>query len=401
MRTDKVIYFTETSFNRRDYQRFGVEYLIEHNINVEVWEFTSYLNPCLNKKYSPPDPIFCSVHKVISSKKEYIKKLNSLTGKEVVMCLLGFSFKHHAIYYQLSKRKILYGVQCLGILPKPETFNFIELSTWNEYKVFVHKFCNLEKVRNQLIWHFPNIFGIKAPDFYFVVGQKFLQHKLYPISKKTSIVQAHKLDYDLFLKAKEENVKPIFEREYVLFLDEFGPFHPDYIIENKEPACGTAENYYPNLNRFFSHVERTLGIPVIIAAHPTSNYENMPDYFDDRKVIRGFTVELVKHAKLILAHASTSLNFAILFNKPVIFLSQDSYKTQYKNYISMFASLFGSSIIQLSSDFPINFNDLLKINYDKYFEYREEWIKSSDSGNKKFFIEIFIEYIQGLSTANE
>ena len=39
----KVIYIIETRFNKRDYDRFGIEILKKNGFEVEVWDFTPFL----------------------------------------------------------------------------------------------------------------------------------------------------------------------------------------------------------------------------------------------------------------------------------------------------------------------------------------------------------------------
>ena len=41
----KIIYFIETPFDARDYERLGVDTLIENNFEVQVWDFTPFLYP--------------------------------------------------------------------------------------------------------------------------------------------------------------------------------------------------------------------------------------------------------------------------------------------------------------------------------------------------------------------
>lgn len=108
--------------------------------------------------------------------------------------------------------------------------------------------------------------------------------------------------------------------ETAIFLDEFIPFHSDYLYQ-KQMAPVTAERYYPLLNNFFDRVEKALDVEVIIAAHPKSWYDKLPDYFNGRRVVKGDTCQLVRGCKAVIAHSSTSVNFAVLYYKPVILIT--------------------------------------------------------------------------------
>ena len=55
-------------------------------------------------------------------------------------------------------------------------------------------------------------------------------------------------------------------------------------------------------------------------AHPRSNYEKHPELFKKYKIIKGKTIDLVKNSKLVLMHCSTSVNYAVIYKKPIIIL---------------------------------------------------------------------------------
>ena len=99
------------------------------------------------------------------------------------------------------------------------------------------------------------------------------------------------------------------------------------------------------MNNFFKLIEDQLGLEVIIAAHPRSNYENHPDYFKGRKCIRGQLVKLARECKLILAHDSTALSFASLLYKPVVFVTSSELNSSFQ----------GPSIIEMAKYFGKKF----------------------------------------------
>ena len=110
----------------------------------------------------------------------------------------------------------------------------------------------------------------------------------------------------------------IIESNYIVFLDECLPLHPDIEICNIKPM--DADVYYRELNTFFDKLELEMGLKVIIAAHPKSIIYREKDYFDGRMVIWGKTAELVRDSSLVLFHDSTSIGYAVCFNKPIVSL---------------------------------------------------------------------------------
>jgi hypothetical protein len=45
MKIAKIIYLIESPFNKRDYERFGIETFIQDGFEVYVWDFTPFLRP--------------------------------------------------------------------------------------------------------------------------------------------------------------------------------------------------------------------------------------------------------------------------------------------------------------------------------------------------------------------
>jgi len=122
-------------------------------------------------------------------------------------------------------------------------------------------------------------------------------------------------DYDNFILLKN-NVNEMSGSCYAVFLDANMPFHPDFQLLNKEYV--NPRNYFDSLNRFFGFIEKKYGVDVIIAAHPSSNYQDNP--FNGRKIVKHVTPVLVRDARFVISHHSASMNFAILNKKSIIFI---------------------------------------------------------------------------------
>jgi hypothetical protein len=77
------------------------------------------------------------------------------------------------------------------------------------------------------------------------------------------------------------------------------------------------EPYFKALNSFFDNIEKTFKSKVVIAGHPVSNYD--PSAFNGRTIIKYKANELVAHCRFALAHPSTSISYAVLHKKPLVF----------------------------------------------------------------------------------
>jgi hypothetical protein len=202
------------------------------------------------------------------------------------------------------------------------------------------------------------------------------------INNETEVVWIHTLDYDIYLDNKE-SVQD--ETKMAVFLDEYFPFHPDFIHSGTNTPV-TPEEYYPLLCKFFDYVEEDLGLKVVIAAHPRSHYDKFPDFFQGRKVIQGKTIELVKDSKLVILHCSTSMNFSVLYKKPMIFITMDGLeKSIYGGYISKFASYLRKTSINISKNSGIDLEREFFVYKEGYAKYKHDFIKMEGTEEKPFW----------------
>ena len=129
-----------------------------------------------------------------------------------------------------------------------------------------------------------------------------------------------------------------------MFLDQYLPFHPGYIQRGEKPEV-TAEKYYPAMNNLFSYLEKKFNIEVIIASHPRADYSSRNNFFGDREIIKSDSMKLVENSISVLTHYSSSISYAIIYNKPIIFLNWDTEKrgSLVKINVDSFNFKFGNS----------------------------------------------------------
>jgi hypothetical protein len=219
--------------------------------------------------------------------------------------------------------------------------------------------------------------------------------QIYPglIDSSTDILDAHSYDYDLYLGSKKQGGL----EKAIVFLDQGGPLHPDRIKSKNSFPC-SKEEYFGNLNRFFRVVEEKFSCQVIIAAHPKSDYSKMPDIFDGRKILYKQTNSLVENSMLVLASWSSAISFAVLYKKPIIFLSINTpLKHILDSQISCLASEFGKTPIHWTGKESIDWANELKVNEELYSKYLSAYIKKPDSPEKLTW-QIFADYLDNLGT---
>ena len=220
------------------------------------------------------------------------------------------------------------------------------------------------------------------PDFFIASGRLSIPNNIDQI--KTKIIFAHNYDYDVFLHEKDKYSKN--NENFIVFLDDYGPYHPDYIYEKIKPYV-TANEYFPTIDYGLKQIAKSLKLDVKIAAHPRSKYKSKLFKYK-HPIIENKTFKLIKESKIVVVHNSTSLQWAILMKKPIIFVTTNEIENgkdtnSYAANINFFAKTLGKQVINLSNIHTYdNFDKYLTINNEKYEQFIENYIKVTGSSNK-------------------
>jgi len=381
---NKVIFFVESSFNKRDYDRFGIDLLINNGFVVEVWDFTPFMHPGCNREIDAEIKEYKGYFQYFN-KKNTISAILCLDQNCYVVCLVGYCFNSLAIYKALSVRKLKYAVLMALVLPPINSVKRKRIIIAKTKKsIFLIVF-------NYIFIRIPFYFlGISPVSIILAGGEKSTSYK-YPTNNKTEILWGHTLDYDIYLRNKNNSISV--DSNTAVFLDSYLPFHPDFIrIGMKHPI--TANEYYPLLCKCFSVVERLYGVTVVIAAHPRSEYKEQSDYFGGRRIVKNKTIDLVRDSKFVLSHASTAINYAVLFEKPIIFLTTDKLEKSFTalSVDSMVNYLQGIKI-NIDHDYEESLRNELIVNKSAYSKYKNDYIKRCDSPETQFW-QIFAKCIK-------
>jgi len=388
---NKVIFIEEVPLAQRLHERYGFQILLEAGFTVEVWDCTPFLVPGLID-FPAPDTLRFKGIRSFRTEREALTAIQNEPRTSVFVMDIGYRSQSWQIFKALSRGNHVYGIQLLNALPPSIDHIHHKLARWLPKLV--------QSPRRGVVAGFrklpPRWLGIKPPDFVLRGGTASVD-KRFPFGVPARQVIAHALDYDLFLKerAAADRDADVPQHAYAVFLDQFGPFHPDVVYAGK-PVPIPAEDYYPELVRFFERVERDLGLPVVVAAHPRSYYERLPDYFKGRRVIRDKTIQLVIDADLVLMHDSTALNFVVLYQRPVMFLSYAAHPAFDHAGIARMAAVFGKQPIDLD-DLPatIDWPAALKVDEAVYRAYQDKFIKQIGSPDKPAW-QIFADFLKTL-----
>lgn len=380
---NKVCFLVENPWSEREHMRYGIEILQNNGFEVSVFDFSYAIYPLL-KKNNHPIYQYC---KLCNSKQDIIDCISNIPSDVLVACICAYRESNLFIYKLVSSCDLTY----MLVLNNTGPFVFIEPSK----RRFSDLMMKLKKLSLSDIWHKSvnlNVnyrrrqllnryrLKIKAPDYWVIGGSECLKdYSDVPRCQQTQIIWASSFDYDLYLK-EFQNHEDKSDLKYLVFIDGYLPFHPDFYTCDGKESPVDASLYYPGLCKCFDIIEKKLGLPVVVAAHPHSDYEDNSSYFKGRRIIKGQTSKLIKSSKaVIMTHASTSASFAVMFSKPVIFLKTDALNHEIINPMFSMSEAMDAPIIDQNELMEIDLTEKLYINQAKYEEYQAKYIKVKDS----------------------
>lgn len=361
---NKIVFLVQSSFNKRDYKRFGFEIFIKDGFEVYVWDFTPFLFPRVDKLVTPPDHFEYENLIRFKYKKDAVTALNELGKNTFIIPLFEYDFSNFCIFKAITKNNLPYGMLISAAFPKANR-------KYSEGLIKRLSGVSLKQLFSRMLMKIPPYTNIKTANFFFTGGAKSLP-KSSLIDSKTEVLWIHAFDYDIFLEQANESQR---EEKHIVFLDSNIAFNPEYIYRGMTPLV-SAKKYFLSLCRFFDRLEAKFGREVIIASHPRSHYEKSPGVFQDRKIVRGKTAELVRKSKFVVLHWSVSLTFAVLFKKPMVFISTDELeKGSHAEMLNQFASTFGKMPINIDETLDIDFDNELYVDDKIYEKYKNDFIK--------------------------
>ena len=306
-------------------QIWNIEILLEKGVDVEYWD----LSQLIYKGINIPEMVSERYIKKICSISEFKKQLSVVEVKDIVFALEIFvNWKNRKILRLLRK----YKCECVKIDLYANTGvnNYIRQSFWKKITSF-----NFQKVCNKLL------FPLYKKMFIGNICRKKLSSSKF---SKPNFYINHP-DYELFISDVCDPI--IKEEKYIVFIDVYYPLHPDlkfyFNVKNVD-----VDGYRKIMCDFFSFLEDKYKMKVIIAAHPKSIYTDGD--FNGRKIIKGKTLNLVKHASYVITHESNSLSFIFLANKPFAMVYPETYRNSpfLYNYINNLALFCGKEAYDLN-----------------------------------------------------
>ncbi len=170
-------------------------------------------------------------------------------------------------------------------------------------------------------------------DYLFTADDIVNSRSVYNISIK-NLIKCNSVPLDEFISFKK--TKKIDFKNYLVFVDQGISKQPDTSLDMSEVQ---KKKYDQFIIAALKKISQERGKQIIIAEHPRVKYED--DYWGGFKHFSGITKDLICEADGVIGHYSTSLYFAKLNRKNIIFLTYSDFAYN-EHVLKMFNFLGGT-----------------------------------------------------------
>lgn len=381
----EICLYTAIPMDKRDIDRFGVNTFNRRGWKVSQIVLRDLLFPGVGGIQAVPGFL-----ETISPKNfEDLDQCVKSKRQALAFVFVNYSLNTEILFRTFKKWGVRYVFVNSNPFPFPNRFN------WK--KLYFSLGTGMTRRMVNRLWfllfrQFEVSSGLIEPPHYILAATDASLSGCPPSGPDTKIIWAHTFDYDHYLA--DSNCEPAVPG-YGVFLDGCIPFHPDYLVcDNSNPQVDP-KAYYQGITRFFDHVEKATGVPIVVAAHPRSSYEGGPDYFQGRRIERGNSAQLVARSQFVIAQYSNSINFPVIYRKPIIFITSDMLEKTHKAlYLRHYAMLLGKKTINVDSLEIPDFVHELKIDEVAYERYFENYVKKRGTPEKSTW-DILLDELEG------
>lgn len=344
MSINKVLILLSQPLNSHVEKKLNIRGMLKGNLDVEVLDLSSFMMPDYpSVNFALKDERFSIIK--IASKRDLISYLKERSRSVVAIDMSNPTPWIRSVlnkYHIKSIRLLTGGLPIAG----PSSYENRVTTRIAVRKIFrlltttsiSHLLTKVSKELYRKLYVF-----IKKPylDVIILGGRQLLGNEFSYICNKTRIIESHVHDYEVYVEAQYGALKA--NNDYLVFVDQNIPYHPDFTL--KGVRYSSPSKYYAGLRRLFTCLENG-GVDVIIALHPRDDNTNTADRFGDRVAIKGDTLSLISQSGGIITHCSNAINYAILLQKPVLFVA-DKELLGISAHINILSDWFGKCPVML------------------------------------------------------
>jgi len=373
----KIIYILQTPLTKRDYIRHGMNIMIEHGADVTVYDISQIIHPRLCFKKEPLETTINIAQKRCIDNAAFRSERETLAKADLIIFLAqsGSLTRHnHSVLRVISKSGAPYLIWNGATFPGWRK-NISAYRVGRRLKNLFSVFAKKDYVNSIIARCPPQLLGVRTADFALNSDTQCLRNSRL-ISARTNIIQAHHPDYDLYLKEKET---PCEIKEQAVFIDQNMPFHHDF--QDSRTKTVSPDSYYRNLEKFFVHIENTLNLEVVMAAHPRTDIKRVRQYTSARRIEQHATHRLILESKLVMAHSSSVVSLAILANKPLVILStKELWRVGIERILMReLAESVSAPLVFVDQDLNQNVSHFLQLDATQYESYKHTYIKRPET----------------------
>ena len=216
-----------------------------------------------------------------------------------------------------------------------------------------------------------------APDYFMCSTTFYMPLKAYLTVKRDNILIVHSDDVNRIVG---DNTVVEDRQRIGVFLDQILPFAYRGKID--------VEKYYQNVENTLTELKKLYQLDrIIISEHPESEAikEELKDKYQNFERSRRNSQILIKNAKVVFAHFSTSIGMAVFYEKPVILLIDDHLKEikHIENAVETYRKNLHFPMVDMEN---IKFPPLnLKINDTLYSSYVRKFMRDNSDVNENSY----------------
>jgi len=213
----------------------------------------------------------------------------------------------------------------------------------------------------------------------YIFTSTHLVAKRYFINEELSgnVVYIHASDYDRYIETERKAIGE--GKKHIVYCDAglVGKTY-DAVCEGVEfETARHKEEYFVQLQDLFEKLEKHYGLPVVIAAHPKTKYE--PGDYCGRKVIYNRTCELTRDAAVFIVNSSTAINFAAIYNVPMLQIANRWFKKVYNAFPSLYDYIKEEADVRCGCGF-------LDLDNKEDMEHPWDFVKKFDAKKRENFL---------------
>jgi len=385
----KIVYLIDQPLDERNYDRFGIQTWLERGWTVEVWDLTPFAYQRVWENFRESKRVLkrFSGYFPLSSRRELSDRYSKLERIEWFIDLTGDHLCSLRVRAALARRGALRVTSSTGMIPLSQDPEHRGLLSRLRKLIAKGPVKAISLLGNVIICRLAA--ALTRPRLAIVSGEISIGAAAH--SRETLAV--HSFDYDIYLK--QLSSQDVGSRPYAVFIDQDCCFHTDFLYEGGR-LLTTPERYFPAICAGLRAISRALHLDVRIAAHPRASYQHMEhDYFQGYALECGRTAEMIKNSALVVCHDSTAIHLAVLFAKPIIFVTTDDLiPAREGSSIAQTAAELGKRAINLDGDLStVDWRTEISVDAEKYSQFKRRYIKVAGTPERPMW-DVVIDHIE-------